>query len=42
VFTEVLDGVYDQEEQQAKSPVSIEKKSKKGKKKRRTKELVSV
>ena len=42
VFTEVLDGVYDQGEQQAGSPVSIEKKSKKGKRKRRTKELVSV
>jgi len=42
VFTEVLDGVYDQGEQQSGSPVSIEKKSKKGKRKRRTKELVSV
>jgi len=43
VFKEVLDGVYDQDPQQSESPVSVEKKSKKGKRKsRRTKELVSV
>lgn len=41
VFQEVMDGVYDQAPEVV-SPVAVEKKSKKGKKNRRTKELVSV